>query len=853
MGKKRKTGRSKGRSASGSKRSPPDRSDVPGRRGGRARSERGDLPRHGNRGEGKRQGEASDAAGTVPGPILRRLPRIVLGAATLLILVAGGAVLRMTRSPPSAPVASGPLVLPPLRPSPTSAVSPADFVGADACAECHVAQYELWRRSTHGRAGGEPGPDLVIAPFDGTAIHFRDARVIPEVTAAGQYRFVIRQDGHPEQVALVNGVIGGGHMLGGGTQGFVTRFGDGTVRFLAFDWSRHEGAWFCNTGSRLDEGWVPITDDMALADCGDWPPSRVLGTVSRFSNCQECHGSQIHTEWNAESGTYETSYTSLAINCESCHGPGRRHVDLARAGSMGRREDVGLAPLATLSEDGSLEVCFRCHALKDVVREGWLPGDPLASYYTLKLPILGDDPYRPDGRVRTFAYQATHLFSDCYVNGSMSCVSCHEPHGQGYQDADGRPLASPFDDGQCTGCHPSKAEPLEAHTFHAPTSEGSRCVNCHMPYLQHPELGPGVRFARSDHMIPNPRPAFDDALGVESACLQCHPDRSPGDLQADVDAWYGVAKPHRPLVAGLLEATRTGAGSASVAEAAELLLRSGDPADAMAQFAGLARLLLDYLEPDDPDLPPEVVERLSALAKSPDLEVRALALASLHWSAASDPEVRAALVRAVEETRSPDEPLRRRWAMVLGFLGDRSSADGRAFRAETAFQKALEVLPEDVGILQSLGVHYTRSGSFGRAVEALQRSLAADPTQPLVRVNLGIALEGLGDERGAFARYREAAESHPVEPLAHFNVGNALLRREDWAGAASAYERAIALDPGLGRAYFYLGRAYIRLGRLEDALGAARRALEFEPDHDGARQMTRDLERALAARGAEEG
>ena len=63
----------------------------------------------------------------------------------------------------------------------------------------------------------------------------------------------------------------------------------------------------------------------------------------------------------------------------------------------------------------ALETCFRCHALKDVVREGYLPGEPLERYYALKFPVLGDQPYFADGRVRSFAYQANQLASACYL------------------------------------------------------------------------------------------------------------------------------------------------------------------------------------------------------------------------------------------------------------------------------------------------------------------------------------------------------------------------------------------------------------------------------------------------------
>ncbi|MYE15930.1 MAG: hypothetical protein F4Y07_05555, partial [Gemmatimonadetes bacterium] len=128
--------------------------------------------------------------------------------------------------------------------------------------------------------------------------------------------------------------------------------------------------------------------------------------------------------------------------------------------------DIGLPSRVTDSVEESLDACFSCHALGDVITEGYLPGARLADYRALKLPILGDDPYLPDGRVRTFAYQGTHLSSSCYVDGNMTCVSCHEPHGLGYWDINRSPLASETDDRQCTSCHAPKANDPQPHTNH---------------------------------------------------------------------------------------------------------------------------------------------------------------------------------------------------------------------------------------------------------------------------------------------------------------------------------------------------------------------------------------------------
>ncbi len=308
-------------------------------------------------------------------------------------------------------------------------VSEDDFVGSNECEECHKHEYDLWKRSTHGNAGGLPGEVRIIAPFDGVPIRFSDAVVTP-LTEAGRPVFhVLERDG-VEHVFEVAGVVGGGHMVGGGTQAFFAEYPDGTYRFLPFDYIRQEGVWFCQTVGRADLGWAPITSDVPLAACNDWPPNRVLGASEGIANCQQCHGSQITVTYDFESKNYQTRFTTLSINCESCHGPGRRHIEIANADSIGSVTDIGAEALATRDKDGSLQICFQCHAVKAELRSGYISGEPLEDYFSdLKL-FLSYRPYFPDGRIRLFAYQQQHLYSDCYLNGSMTCVDCHDPHSQ---------------------------------------------------------------------------------------------------------------------------------------------------------------------------------------------------------------------------------------------------------------------------------------------------------------------------------------------------------------------------------------------------------------------------------------
>lgn len=704
-------------------------------------------------------------------------------------------------------------------------IGPDDFVGADACAQCHEDQYRAWTASTHGRAGGPPGGGTLIAAFDGTPIVFRDGSVVP-VESGGVYSFVVRQEDRDEVRYTVDGLIGGGHLLGGGTQGFVSRRPDGTVRFLPYDYSRQAEAWFCNTGSRTDEGWVIIRPDMDMAECGDFPPVRVLGTYPRFANCQSCHGSQISAALEPGVGV-ETRWESLTVNCETCHGPGRAH--LAWAADPGGGPDIGLESRVVDGVDQSLEVCFQCHALKDVVAEGYLTGMRLEEYYALKLPVLGDEPYVPDGRVATFAYQGTHLSSACYLDGSMTCVSCHEPHGQGYWDVNRAPLASEVDDGQCTACHAAKAVDPDAHSGH-PASAEVTCVACHMPYLQHPEVGDEVPFGRSDHTIPVPRPGHDQRMGLVSACRTCHQDRSEVSLQASVEEIWGLLKPHDPIVSGLLAATP----ALGVEQAGRLLLHP-ELDRPMGQFQAMARFLTDWTSPDRA-VPEDVRGRLTSLSASEDLDVRSLALATLHWT--GDPS---AAGRASQEPTS----VRRRWAMILSYLADEAGSRGDVPSAETGYGKALEVLPGDPRVLRSLGLLHNQTGDFGRAIDAFTRALEADPNQPLTYVNLGVAHAGLGDGAAALRSYQSALRIDPNEPLAHFNMGNVHLRASAWNQAIEAYRQALAHEPGLGLGHFNLAVALIRAERYQEALPHARMAREFLPDDERPGQMVADLERVL--------
>ncbi len=744
------------------------------------------------------------------------------------------------------------------------------IAGSATCRTCHQAQYDAWAQSTHGQAGGPPGPATVIAPFGGPPIRFADAVVSPVVREDGRYVFVVERRGRAPMELEVTGVIGRGHMVGGGTQGFASLFPDGTERFLPFDYSEDGDAWFCNTAFvggfwvpgadrarlRADAGWLPITEAMRLTECGDWPPVRILGTSRRFANCQNCHGSQVEVEYRADLARYETRTTSLTINCESCHGPALAHVEQARAtaanasraqqplpGNPATGRGPGVASLATLDTDASLRVCFECHALKRALGDDSGDGP---RQYSLGLPLIGDSPYLPDGRIATFGYQQTHRSSACYLFGSMTCVDCHDPHGQGYRDVFGNPLEGRFDDRQCTACHASKVADPEAHTFHPAGSPGAACTSCHMPYVQHPELSAAIPYARADHTISIPRPGFDEDAGLQSACAGCHSDRSPAELATQATAWWGEIAPHRPEVAALVAATAPTASPDDLDRALAAAAARG-PRHGIAKVMAVDTWVRGRdarAGPDAGGLDDVAGRALATLARDDDEDVRAAAAAALHATRGDDPDVRA-LLDAVTRGAPDEDAFRARWAAALTqWAAAAERVEGPA-AALPFLRRAQEVRPTAPEVLVALGAGLAAAGDVAQGVQVYLEALRHGPGDPVALVNAGLALETLGREDDAAAMYEEAVRVRPTEALAHLNLGNARFRRGDFEGAITAYRAAVRSDAGLSRAHFYLGVSLANTGRVAEALPSLYDALEFAPGDTEIQDVIRQVEAVL--------
>jgi len=294
------------------------------------------------------------------------------------------------------------------------------------------------------------------------------------------------------------------------------------------------------------------------------------------------------------------------------------------------------------------------------------------------------------------------------------------------------------------------------------------------------------------------------------------------------------------LIEGVIRAQR----APSRLEAARLELAPAGGEDyGMLEYTGLAYFHLNHLHPDMGSLEDEIVQRLREMASSDDVDIQALALASLHFARGKNPDIGSFLADELSGLGSRDEAVRLRWVWILNFRAEVYAARGEHGTALAVYRKAEEILPDDPKVLRNVGVTYSSLGAYPNAIAYLRRSFELDPAQPLTLMNLAFAVTQNGDFDRGVELYRRAIEMNPYEPLTYLSLGRSLLRRDMAETAAEALERAVQLDPSMTEAQYALGLAYMRQRKYEEAVAALNRGLEFDPSGAGAEPLVVELQR----------
>ncbi len=190
------------------------------------------------------------------------------------------------------------------------------------------------------------------------------------------------------------------------------------------------------------------------------------------------------------------------------------------------------------------------------------PGDRLDEAYFLRVVRAGEEQRKSDNFRKFDAHAGAamgHFWSDgqmrvtgrdytgmieskCFQEGELSCMSCHTMHQHDValqsQWKDDQLMPNMRSDAACLQCHAEYEELGSKHTHHAIESEGSRCMNCHMPHTDY-----GILKSSRSHTISSPSVATTIKTGRPNACNLCHLDHTLEQTADSLAQWYGHDKP----------------------------------------------------------------------------------------------------------------------------------------------------------------------------------------------------------------------------------------------------------------------------------------------------------------------
>ena len=454
-------------------------------------------------------------------------------------------------------------------------VPAAGYVGSKSCRSCHPGEHASWHESFHRTMTQVASRATLLVQFERLELDWFGKSVVLEWRGEQLWTIFDRAGKRPAHVERPIEQLTGAHHLQ------VLWYSTGDGRELA-------PVPMCfKTAERI---WIPLTSVFVLPATFRDPPDPGAWNTS----CTMCHTTDARPRVDVD--RVDTHVSEFGISCEACHGPGEQHVaanrnPVRRLMQRAAGADDTITNPATLQPVRSAQVCGQCHSvsiLKEQHFEAWreqgspfVPGQDLERSHVVigvddrdapevrrelsKNPDFFASSFWSDGQVRLSGREFNGMRqSKCYTHGQdehqIDCTSCHRMHGQpgqpGHSGQAGQSgqVGDDWRDDQlqvgmrgnvaCTQCHESFATSagLQAHTHHAPASEGSNCYNCHM---SHTSIG--LMKASRSHAITVPSVAAELATGRPNACNQCHLDRTLAWTAEHLEKNWGLQSP--PLVA----------------------------------------------------------------------------------------------------------------------------------------------------------------------------------------------------------------------------------------------------------------------------------------------------------------
>jgi len=152
-----------------------------------------------------------------------------------------------------------------------------------------------------------------------------------------------------------------------------------------------------------------------------------------------------------------------------------------------------------------------------------------------------------------------------------------------------------------------------------------------------------------------------------------------------------------------------------------------------------------------------------------------------------------------------------------------SEADKDYEKAEILIKKALDLNPDNEGLLFNLGSLHASKREFKQAIECFSRVITLNP----LNFNARMYLEKAKQEYEQQINFTKQLESN--NPF--YEKGKKLMEQKKFKEAIIEFEKEIKQNPLSARAYFHIGLCYSILNQLDEAIVYYEKTLQIQPEN----------------------
>jgi tetratricopeptide (TPR) repeat protein len=150
-------------------------------------------------------------------------------------------------------------------------------------------------------------------------------------------------------------------------------------------------------------------------------------------------------------------------------------------------------------------------------------------------------------------------------------------------------------------------------------------------------------------------------------------------------------------------------------------------------------------------------------------------------------------------------------------------------QAHAVFQEILDIHPQDVLALNSIGYNELNNRRLVLALGFFERALTLTPNNANAHFNVGFVCEELGRSQEAELAFRKSLAIDEKMDRAWYGLGLVLVRQRRFEESLVAFKRNTVLQSMSPYAWYQMARVHMELHQPEKALEVMRHLKGFEP------------------------